>query len=475
MDVVFTKKLVPFRRIENLAIAHLGSQRIFFNESATAIWELLDGRRTVDDVAHALVDTLSPPPPLSQVAASVHQLLNGLARLNLIEPVTPNGEARVDVAQAMAPSESPTANQDACATPRRSVGAFSIRATTGDDRNTPRRIEDRFNDLYWDKCYIQKMHLELTYRCNFRCIQCYNTTHAATDRELTVAEWRGVIEQLAALGCHSATFTGGEVFVRKDAVEILDAACDQTFSFRINTNGSLITEALLQKLEPMRPFIQSFDVSFYGATPHIHDTLARRLGAYDATLRAVQLLAEARMPLLVKFVTMRDNFDGIAKWKADMRALGVRHTVAVGTLIPRTDRNTAPLAQLLTDDQYRQLLVAEPVPEGSGAHFCRPGHIRGAITPDGSVSPCEWLTDFKFGRLKEQSLRDIWYSDASAAFRGVFEQESECPPCELRPGCSRCPAHSYLETGNLLKCAPSPRHFAEIYRQSRPVQPGTAS
>src|SRR5262245_22802668 len=233
MNAVFARKLVPFRRIENLAIAHRGSQRIFFNESATAIWNLLDGRRTVEDVARALIDapTLSPPPPLAHVTTSVDRLLTNLARLKLVEPMTEDGDARIEIAEVIASSHGAIASQDACATPRNSVGALSVRSTDGSDSDKPRTIEDRFNDLYWDKCYIQKMHLELTYRCNFRCIQCYNTTHAATDREMSVAEWQSVIEQLAALGCHSATFTGGEVFVRKDAVDILRAACDQTFSF----------------------------------------------------------------------------------------------------------------------------------------------------------------------------------------------------------------------------------------------------
>jgi radical SAM protein with 4Fe4S-binding SPASM domain len=314
------------------------------------------------------------------------------------------------------------------------------------------------------------MHLELTYRCNFRCIQCYNTTHAGTETEMTTGEWSRTLAQMAELGCHTVTFTGGEVFVRKDAVDILQAACNNGFSFRINTNGSLINEALLQRLEPMRPFLQSFDVSFYGATPQVHDTLARRMGAYAATLRAVRLLIEGKWNVVTKFVTMRDNFTGIAKWKQDMRELDVRHSVSNGTLIPRTDRSAAPLVQLLTDEQYKLLLDETPIDENAGAHFCRPGQIRGAVTPDGSVSPCEWLTDFKFGNLREQPLRDIWFSPASQSFRSIFEEESECPSCELRPGCSRCPAHSYLETGNLLKCAPNPRHFAELYQQTKFAQ-----
>jgi radical SAM protein with 4Fe4S-binding SPASM domain len=490
MDAVFARKTLPFRRIENLSIAHQGERRLFFNETGTAIWSLLDGTRPVDDVARMLatradfaadLSTAGPPTvdsatadPLPRITASVRQFLQTLHRLDLVEPLSPIGDAagaeavpRTDRAAATDGQGAVKPVQAECATVRKSQGAFSIKATREPGVDAPSPIEDRFNDLYWDHCYIQKMHVELTYRCNFRCVQCYNTTHAATDRELTVAEWRDVLAQLAALGCHTLTFTGGEIFVRKDAPDILQAACDHGFSFRLNTNGSLVTESLIRKLEPMRPFLQSLDVSFYGATPQVHDTLARRLGGYQATLKAVRLLAEAKMPLMTKFVTMRDNFDGIAKWKTDMQALGVKHSIATGTLIPRTDRNTEPLVQLLTDDQYKDILTMSPVNEEGGAHYCRPGYIRGCITPDGFVSPCEWLTDFKFGNLRDRSLQDIWYADETVAFRRIFEEASECPSCELRPGCSRCPAHSYLETGNLLTCAPSPRHYAEIYHQAK--------
>jgi radical SAM protein with 4Fe4S-binding SPASM domain len=163
---------------------------------------------------------------------------------------------------------------------------------------------------------------------------------------------------------------------------------------------------------------------------------------------------------------MKDNFDGLTKWKNDMRELGVKHTVATGTLIPRTNRDAAPLVQLLTDAQYKELLELQPSQGDGGAHFCRPGQIRGAITPDGGVSPCEWLTDFKFGNIKEQPLQEIWHSTKSQEFRNIFQEDSECPSCDLRPGCSRCPAHSYLETGNLLHCAPTPRHYAELNKQA---------
>jgi radical SAM protein with 4Fe4S-binding SPASM domain len=314
------------------------------------------------------------------------------------------------------------------------------------------------------------MHLELTYRCNFRCVHCYNATHTGAETEMTTAEWCSALEQLAELGCHTVTFTGGEVFVRKDALEIMQAACDHALSILINTNGSLINEAVLRKLEPMFPFLQTIEVSFYGATPDVHDTLARRPGSYQSTSRALKLLMQAGLPVLAKYITMRDNFEGIPRFKRDMRELGARHEVSTGLLIPKTNRDESPLVQILTDDQYKQMLETTQgagAAESSQIGNCRPGYVRGAITPDGNISPCEWLTDFKLGNLRQNKLREIWYSQPFLDFRNVFEEEPECHTCELRPGCQRCPAQSYLETGNLLHCAPVPSHYAELYQEYR--------
>ena len=470
MNQIFRKKTLPYRRIEDLSIIHVGEQRVFLNGSSTIIWNLIDGKSDTREIAERLIQQgHNFQNPFEQLAEKTSEFLNTLFNLKLLDLVqegatiqsdSPYVNGRSAGAASTVPMVKPA--QDICMTAPKRKHEFS---TPQLDDHVSRSIEDTFQDLYWEHYYIQKMHLELTYRCNFRCIQCYNTTHAGTDTELRPEQWVSILKQLAEMGCHTVTMTGGEVFVRKDALEILQAACDFGFTVRINTNGSLLDETLIHKMEPMRPFLQGFDISFYGATPQVHDTLARRMGAYQNTLRAVRLLKAANINLSAKFITMRDNFEGIEKWEKDMHDLGVRYVVAQAPLIPRTNRDSSPMVQILTDEQFKRLLEIHPTGETDGAHFCRPGHIRGAITPDGYVSPCEWLTDFKFGNLKERSLREIWYAKETEEFRAIFEEPSECPSCELRPGCSRCPARSYLETGHLQQCAPSPRHFAEIRKE----------
>lgn len=460
MDPIFCRKSLPHRTIENYTVILSSRDQMFLNKTGTMIWQLLANKTTARSIAEAVVGQFA----LHQISFS--DVLTDVERF--VETLYQRGLAYKDGELIKLPT--PNAGSDAAIVDGPAVGSPAIRSVqeecmTPDIKKERRSIADYVEQLYWDKSYIYKMHMELTYRCNFKCVQCYNTTHTGAETEMTLKQWESCLQQLAGMGCYLLTFTGGEVFVRKDAVDILQLACDHGFSFRISTNGSLIDEKLMQRLLPMSDFLQGVDVSFYGADPQSHDTISCRHGAHEQTLRAVTLLAEANVGLLAKFITLRDNFEGIPEFERMMRRLGVKYAISTESLIPRTDGNTSPLIQLLTDQQYKRLIATQNIGVGSGrSQACKPGHIRGAVTPDGFVSPCEWLTDFKLGNLKEHSLKEIWYGDKFLAFRKVFEQESECPSCSLKSGCRRCPAHSYLETGNLLSCAPIQRHNAELFQ-----------
>ncbi len=456
---VYVRKRIPFRETEGLSIAHLGEARAYFNKDGTRIWHMIDGQRDANAIAEQLgaEHDCSTEDSKGTLRTRVATFLSNLHRRGLVWKLN-NGA--LEKFTGSSDSAKPAA-KDSFGSKIRAVQEF---CATGQVAGALDTIEKQLDSLYWQKHYIQKMHLELTYRCNFRCVHCYNTTHAGAESELTTQIWERILDELAEMGCFLLIFTGGELFVRKDALDVLQAACDRGFTIRLNTNGSLINEAALQRFEVMRPYLQSVDISFYGATADMHDALARRPGSYMNTLRGLKLLHEANFPLVSKYVTLRDNFDGIPLFEADMKNLGVRYIVHSGSVIPQTNRNSAPLVQLLTDEQYRELVITRAAGSRPEPQYCRPGHVRGAITPMGHVSPCEWLTDFKLGNLRDRSLRDIWYGEEFLAFRRRFEQEAACPSCELRTGCERCPAHSYLETGDLLACAPIRRQNAEIVR-----------
>ena len=77
--------------------------------------------------------------------------------------------------------------------------------------------------------------VDLTYRCNERCVHCY-LDH--DDRgEMTTAEIKGILDQLAEAGVFFLTLSGGEPFMRKDFFEIVGHARSLLFNVKVKTNG----------------------------------------------------------------------------------------------------------------------------------------------------------------------------------------------------------------------------------------------
>src|SRR5688572_11064139 len=87
---------------------------------------------------------------------------------------------------------------------------------------------------------VQAM-VELTYGCNLRCVHCYNPTHEAVN-ELSTTEIRAILKELADQSCLRVGFTGGELFTRRDAVEILRYARELGFLINVLTNATMINK-----------------------------------------------------------------------------------------------------------------------------------------------------------------------------------------------------------------------------------------
>src|SRR2546427_9089001 len=90
----------------------------------------------------------------------------------------------------------------------------------------------------WDRALEQRLplsvHFDLTYRCNERCVHCYldHEDHG----ELSTAECIDALEQLAMAGTLFLTFSGGEIFLRRDLEELLATARRVYFVVNLKNN-----------------------------------------------------------------------------------------------------------------------------------------------------------------------------------------------------------------------------------------------
>ncbi|MGA7222635.1 MAG: radical SAM protein, partial [Candidatus Acidiferrales bacterium] len=88
-----------------------------------------------------------------------------------------------------------------------------------------------------------EVSIEVTRRCPLGCLHCYNnlpmSDKLARQSELTLEEYRRLLDELAAEGCLWILFTGGEIFARADFLEIYAYAKSKGFLITLFTNGTM--------------------------------------------------------------------------------------------------------------------------------------------------------------------------------------------------------------------------------------------
>src|SRR5271169_1293931 len=137
-----------------------------------------------------------------------------------------------------------------------------------------------------------EVSIEVTRRCPLECLHCYNnlpmSDPAARAAELTFEEHCRLLDELVEAGCLWLLYTGGEIFARKDFLEIYTEAKKRGFLITLFTNGILINERVADHLAKYPPF--SVEITMYGATRETYEALTQVRGSFDRCMRAIDLL-----------------------------------------------------------------------------------------------------------------------------------------------------------------------------------------
>jgi len=167
------------------------------------------------------------------------------------------------------------------------------------------------------------VHLDLTYRCNERCVHCYldHDDHG----EMTTAEILRVLDEAAQAGTFFLTLSGGEIFMRRDFFEILAHARKRMFAVKLKTNAVMVTRAKAERIR--RLGVESVQVSLYSHRPEVHDGITKLPGSFARTLAGVRRLREQGVKVGFANVLMKGNEDDYAEVRALARSMGVGFSV----------------------------------------------------------------------------------------------------------------------------------------------------
>ncbi|MGQ9483716.1 MAG: 12,18-didecarboxysiroheme deacetylase [Desulfosoma sp.] len=145
----------------------------------------------------------------------------------------------------------------------------------------------------------------MTRRCNLKCVHCYAQ---ALDRsfpdELTTAEGKLLLDDLAAFGCPVVLFSGGEPLMRPDLVELAAYAVQKGMRAVISTNGTLITPRMAQELKCIG--LSYVGISLDGMES-VNDRFRGVKGAFHKALDGIAACREAGIKVGLRFTMNRRN------------------------------------------------------------------------------------------------------------------------------------------------------------------------
>ena len=301
------------------------------------------------------------------------------------------------------------------------------------------------------------VHVDLTMRCNERCVHCYRVIE---DRpELTTAELTALLADLARAGTLYLTFSGGEVFLRPDLFELIAEAKRLRFDVRLKSNALLITDARARRLRALG--VRQVDVSIYSVDPALHDAVTKVPGSLARSLTAIARLQAAGVRVKINCPLMRATVGGYREVRALAERLGV--PCGIDPMITARndgDTSTVPLRIGRADLQHvlrDPALNPDPLPTTVPAErpdldeiACGAGHNACYVSAYGDVMPCVALP-LSCGNVRDTPFADIW-----SGSRGMREVRAirvrdlhTCAGCAAAMFCTRCPGQALVEDGDL--------------------------
>ena len=144
-------------------------------------------------------------------------------------------------------------------------------------------------------------NIRITNKCNFSCLHCYQTPcgHLADKNELNLHQWRQVLDILKDKKVFSLTFTGGEIFTKKEFLKIYEYAYDNLFKIRLLTNLSLLDDEIINLLSRKKPI--SISTTLYGFSEQTYLIFTKN-NMFVRVINNIEKLKNAGIKIKVKII-----------------------------------------------------------------------------------------------------------------------------------------------------------------------------
>jgi radical SAM protein with 4Fe4S-binding SPASM domain len=327
-----------------------------------------------------------------------------------------------------------------------------------------------FGDRVTDSAapHLTSLQIELTSRCNERCVHCY-IPHENKTIDMDPALFYNAIDQCRKMGVSDLTFSGGEPMMHPHFCEYLRKAKEYDFAINILSNLTMLNDEIVAEMRANR--LSSVQVSLYSMKPEGHDSITQVSGSFYKTKEAILKLIENDIPLQISCPTMKQNkndYVDVLNWAHEhkIRAetdyiMMVRYNHTIGNLDNRLNLEEVGgiINDIICNDKAYQEemkyadIDAVEMRDISNDLVCGVCVSSICMVANGNVYPCAGWQDYVCGNVRETPLREIWENSQKVKYlRGLRKKDfPKCLNCSDKSFCAMCMVRNAIEKALTLK------------------------
>ena len=296
---------------------------------------------------------------------------------------------------------------------------------------------------------------ELTARCNMNCVHCY-LQNVHDTKELSYDKIIEIIDILYEKGIVFLTFTGGEILLRKDFVDIYLYAKKKGFLVELFTNGYLFDDKIIDALAEYPPLL--VDISLSGASENTYRKVTGLQNAFARVIQNCQKFKKAGIRVSLKSPIIDLTYPEIKDMQmlADKLQIPFVYTFEICNTIDRQDMpkmhqislNKAleyefanHYKQIQTEGRKSKSNYDEIINElrtNEKVYSCNVAVNSFVVDYNGKMCPCMKLRHRGI-KLEKNNYEKIW-SDFKKYSAQIATMDYKCKGCEALYYCDVCPA-----------------------------------
>ena len=307
---------------------------------------------------------------------------------------------------------------------------------------------------------LKNLHIELTSKCNERCIHCY-IPHEQKTTDMSMNTFNKLFNEIQSMEVRNVILSGGECMLHPSFLYILKRFKAENIHVTLLSNLTLLNQEIIDVLSS--GLLSSVQISLFSLDEKKHDRITQIEGSWKMTMQNIEKLRQANIPIKIASQCFNATISSVEEIMIWCVQQGYAYSIDLD-IVGKIDGDISNLHNRVDDlSLYQKIIEIKDklnpafvdklyVGNCPDYHICNVGTSILSISPSGNVYPCVGFTSCKLGNINESSLFDIWENSTELnRLRALrLKDFPMCVKCEDKDYCSVCMQYNASVTGDIF-------------------------